>query len=211
MLELLNKDRINHLQYTDLLGLFRVRYAGFLTKLSKLGFEKTEYTSADEVVSLLLQAVLKAISVHGNHNGQKVTIPPKLAYAMHFVEKEQALSSSQMRGQRSKVVEEVTALTPQEAKSPEYKAKMLGFRVGGHVSMKRNDPSTFVSGVFKIDVINSSVELKEVNVFKDKAKRLFMKVELLMFFKQFTVFNGQLPLQLDGSWELPHTRTIVDH
>jgi hypothetical protein len=64
LLELAAKNRISAEQFTELLGIFRIRYGGFLTKLSKDTFEGKVYKSSTEIVAKLLAETSAATKAH---------------------------------------------------------------------------------------------------------------------------------------------------
>ncbi len=76
------KNRIAATQYIELMGLFRVRYGGFLTKMGAQTFEGKVYQSEAEIVALFLQDVSKAIKDHDQPGGGSVNVPDNLKYGL---------------------------------------------------------------------------------------------------------------------------------
>lgn len=200
LLELASKNRISGEQFTELLGLFRVRYAGFMTKLSKLTFEGVEYKTSIEIVARLLAETSEAIKSHDTP-GEAVQIPLILRPATkHELKPTKSINTKSTDNQR--------ALTIEEASSHEEAAKDKGFRAGGMAQMKKSEPNR-LRGIFQIQSIKEYVCLQEIDAFKD-VSLIVAKITFAEFMKTWSPFKGDVPLQVDGAWSLPCNLSSAD-
>jgi hypothetical protein len=197
LLDLQLKSRISASQFTELLGLFRIRYGSFLTKTGKDTFEQRIFTSDAEIVAQLLADTSAAIKAHDNP-GESVEIPMALQYALTY--KLDPKKSENKPAAADKAADKVAPLSIAEASSHSHAAKAKGFSVGCIASMKKSEPNR-LNGFFKIDVIGSEVELTEVDAFKEGDLHVVkMKFEDLM--TKWSVHRGELPIQINGSWTM---------
>lgn len=198
LLELAAKNRISAEQFTELLGIFRVRYGGFLTKLNKDTFEGTVYKSATEIVAKLLAESLAAIKAH-NQPGDQVAIPAILRPALNLTLGDSKGNEDCKNGKHNEA-DKQAALTISEASSWAEAAKAKGFKLGSLCIMKRNDPKR-LEGHFKLKSIGSQVELDEIDAFKSDL--MTVKVAFPDFMKQWVMYKGDIPMQIDGKWTMP--------
>ena len=186
-------DRISDSQFTDVHGMLRVRYGGFLTKLGKSTFEGIAYEKPIEIISKFLKEVKAAIDEHGK-DGQAVAIPVLLRPALMYDVKPKKTAAASTPSAK--------ALTIDEANSLGQRAADSGFSVGGLVQMKKSNADR-VCGVYKVTSIGDKVEVMEIDNFKDPSTLTSSEVEFADFLKKWQRFNGDVQLAVSGPWDLP--------
>jgi hypothetical protein len=184
------KNRIAATQYIELMGLFRVRYGGFLTKMGAQTFEGKVYQSEAEIVALFVQDVSKAIKDHDQPGGGSVNVPDNLKYGLLVTPNAEPTS----------LVTSVALnapLTVDEVSSLGYAASQKGFNVGIIVFEKKVG---YKDGLYTITKIDETVELSELDAFKDQQMLLTVRVSFEAFMKGWQQHRGDVPTTIEGDW-----------
>ena len=200
LLELAAKSRISAEQFIELLGLFRIRYGGYLTNLSKQTFEGIAYNNATEIVGKLLKETTAAIKAHNNLAGDKVEIPLILRSALTYDDKPAEPRNTSKPTEADK--DKSKALTIDEATSYAQAVKdRKRMEIGGMVTMTKSHPNR-LNGIYTIMSIGASVHLTEVDCFKDHADLVTVKIAFDEFMKTWQEYKGEVPVRAEGSWSL---------
>ena len=204
LLELTKAGKISDAQNVELLGLLRVRYGGFMTKLGKSSFLKHDYESSHEIIALFLQEVsqkMKEYAAAHDVSDQQVSIPNTLKHGLEPVKKK-GDNDKKTDSAKTAVKKPDKALTADEASSFEHMACEKGFEIGQKVIMKKSEAKR-LTGVFVIESIDAKCKLQEIDVFKDKAALIGTTVTFEELLAKWTKYNGELPCMVEGSWTIP--------
>ena len=200
LLDLVKNGKIGEAQNVELLGLLRIRYGGFMTKLGKASFMGHEYDSSHEIIALFLQEVtkqMKSYAAEHEVSGDTVPIPESLKHGLQPVKKK--ASSNDPKNEPKKLD---VALTADEASSYEQIARDKGFEQGRLVIMKKSEPKR-LTGVFRIKTIDHSCELDESDCFKENNALLATKVPFSEFIGKWVPYKGDMPCMVNGNWSVP--------
>ena len=185
-------NRIARNQYTEILGLYRVRYGGFLINKGEKTFEGKKYETKSEIVSLLLQDAFAAIKQHDQPSDGQVDIPENLKYALSFQAASVASSNlSEDQSSVPKTIEEISGIA--------HAAKQKGFKDGEIVYEKKVGHK---EGIYKIVTIGDPVQLQELNAFKDESQLLGVKTNFISFMSGWCPYKGDVPTKVSGDWQV---------
>ena len=187
-------DRISDSQFTDLLGMLRVRYGGFLTKLGKNTFEGITYEAPIQIISKFLKEAKAAIDEYSPNGNTAVAIPLRLRPALMYEEKPSA--------QQAEATKKNKALTIAEANSLGHRAEESGFSVGSMVQMGKSHDD-HVCGLYKIESVGEEVKVVEVDAFKDASDLQEHHFKFADFLKKWQEFKGDVQIPVSGYWNLP--------
>ena len=201
LVNLVKNGKIGEAQNVELLGLLRIRYGGFITKLGKDSFMKHEYDSSQEIIAVFLQEVTKQMkSYAAGHEVSEgtVPIPESLKYGLQPIKKKSASSKESKKESKKPDV----ALTADEASSHEHIAREKGFEQGRLVTMKKSEANR-LTGIFKLKTIDATCVLEESDCFKENKALITTKVPFSDLFGKWVIYKGDIPCKVQGNWSVP--------
>ena len=198
LLDLVKNNKIGEAQNVELLGLLRIRYGGFMTKLGKASFINHEYESSHAVIEVFLQEVTKAMKSYAAENdtsGDPVPIPASLKHGLEPITKK----ADEPKNEPKKTD---VALTADEASSYEQQAREKGFEQGRLAIMKKSEAKR-LTGIFRITTIGETCVLGESDCFKDDKALIATNVPFSGFITKWVPYKGDVPCMVNGNWSVP--------
>ena len=209
LLDLVKNGKIGEAQNVEMLGLLRIRYGGFMTKLGKDSFMKHDYDSSHEIIAVFLQEVTKQMrSYAAEHevSGVTVPIPESLKHGLQPGKKSasetRTWTSARNESKKSEPKKPDVALTADEASSYEQIARDKGFEEGRLVTMKKSEAKR-LTGIFKTKTIAETCELEESDCFKEDGALITTKVPFSEFLGKWVTYKGDMPCMVNGNWSVP--------